>query len=64
MYGLQDVLYTIGTSVFQNAAKATLVRLATNPVLPAPLVLCVVVNVCQSAVKKFATMSMDVQTIK
>lgn len=58
------VLYTIGTSVFQNAAKATLVRVAISPVLPAPLVSCVVVNVFQSAVEKIATMSVDVQTIK
>lgn len=58
------VFYTIGTSVFQNAAKATLVRVAISPVLPAPLVLCVVVNVFQSAVEKIATMSVDVQTIK
>lgn len=63
MYGLHDFLYTIGTSVLQNAAKATLVRLAISPVLPAPLDSCVVVNVFQSAVKKIATMSVDVQMI-
>lgn len=63
MYDIQHVLYTIGTSVFQNAAKATLVRVAISPVLPAPLVSCVVVNVFQSAVEKIATMSVDVQMI-
>lgn len=43
--------------------KDTSVGFATSPVLPAPLDSCVVVNVFQSAVKKFAIMSVDVQII-